>query len=333
MDDITRRVSEMYARFPYPSPNARGRRLTELANLLSLFSLEAGYDFRGKRILDAGTGTGHRLIAAAASLPEAQFTAVDISEIPLRIARETAAHEGVRNVEFRVANVLDDGKTIGTFDVALGMGVIHHLSDPPAGVRNLVGHLVDDGLLFLWVYGRHGSQERLRRKQIVSLLRGTASSDFEEGIRLVRALNFDSPDYGWHHQVDDEASRDALIVDAYLNVNETAFDFDGIMALMRASGLHGFVVYGITTENFGSLVDTRISKARGVLPVTDVAAQLPSPLLQAAYERLSLIDRYRLIDLMFRPNGYTILGFTEHAWRRVPPDTRIGANAVILAHA
>src|SRR5438309_9259399 len=59
----------MYARFPYPSQDTGEQRLTELANLLWLFARETPYDFCGKRVLDVGTGTGHRVIAAAQRLP------------------------------------------------------------------------------------------------------------------------------------------------------------------------------------------------------------------------------------------------------------------------
>src|SRR5437879_7397805 len=100
MDNVTRKVSEMYERFPYPSPQPQGRKLKELANLLKLFCLETSYDLNGKSVLDAGTGTGHRLIEAAAAFPNTRFTAVDNSETPLAIARQAAVHEGIQNVEF-----------------------------------------------------------------------------------------------------------------------------------------------------------------------------------------------------------------------------------------
>src|SRR5437879_9481872 len=91
----------MYARFPYPSQDTGEQRLTELANLLLLFSRETPYEFRGKRVLDVGTGTGHRLITAAQRFPETQFVAVDVCAPPLEIARATAHAAGVGNVEFR----------------------------------------------------------------------------------------------------------------------------------------------------------------------------------------------------------------------------------------
>jgi SAM-dependent methyltransferase len=332
MDDITRKVSEMYARYPYPSPQPRGRKLKELANLLKLFCLETRYRLDGKSVLDAGTGTGHRLIEAAAAFKNTRFTAVDISETPLAIATQTAAHEGVQNVEFHLVNLMESDQTFGTFDVILSMGVIHHLSDPAAGIRNLVRNLTDDGILFLYIYGRHGGRERMRRKRIVSLLLNSNRQDLEQGIGLVKELGFDSFEYGWNLKLDDEESRNALIVDAYLNVNETLFDIDGIFDLMRSSGLHGFLTYGLTLGNSGCLFDARLVKGSGQISMTtDVAAHLKSQAAKDAYEKLTLADQYRLADLFFEPNGYTLMGFKSGALRHFSPESRIAANTLTVA--
>jgi SAM-dependent methyltransferase len=331
MDETTRKVSEMYERFPYPSPQSGGRKLKELASLLTFFCAETGYRLSGKCVLDAGTGTGHRLIEAAAAFKEAQFTAVDICEAPLEIARRAAAQAGVQNIEFRQADLMEMGNTLGTFDVIVCMGVIHHLSDPAAGLRNLVRNLADDGILFLYVYGKHGSRERLRKKRIVSLLRNGDAQDFEQGISLVKELGFDSFEYGWNLDFDDEESRNALIVDAYLNVNETQFDVDGIFDLMRPSGLHEFAVYGISIGTAGCLFDTRLQAGTEAKLFTDVSAHLPSASSREAYERLSLMDKYRLIDLLFQPNGYTLVGFKSGALRQFPPDCRPRRTALTVA--
>jgi len=332
MDDITRKVSEMYARFPYPSPRAHGRRLRELANLLKIFGAETQYDLSGKSVLDAGTGTGHRLIEAAATFKNTRFTAVDISDASLAIARQAAVHADLHNLDFQCVNLMADDKILGTFDVVLSMGVIHHLSDPARGVRALVRNLAEDGILFLYIYGKHGGIERLRRKQIVSLLLNGNREDFELGIRLVKELGFNSLEYGWNLNFDDEESRNALIVDAYLNVNETLFDTDSIFDLMRSSGVDRFLVYGLTLDKIGCLFDTRLAEGRsGPLMITDVAQHLPSKAAKEAYEKLSLADKYRVVDLFFRPNGYTVMGFRGGALRQLRSDSRILANALAVS--
>ena len=321
----------MYARFPYPSPQVSGRKLKELASLLTFFCAETGYSLSGKCVLDAGTGTGHRLIEAAAAFKGARFTAVDISEAPLEIARRAAAQAGVQNIEFRQADLMEIDNALGTFDVIVSMGVIHHLSDPAAGLRNLVRNLADDGILFLYVYGKHGSRERLRKKRIVSLLRNGNAQNFEQGISLVKELGFDSFEYGWNLGFEDEESRNALLVDAYLNVHETQFDADGIFDLMRSSGLDGFAAYGLTMDQAGYLFDTRLETGPAAKLFTDVSAHLPSASSKEAYERLSLADKYRLIDLLFQPNGYTLVGFKSGALRQIPPDSRLRRTALAIA--
>jgi len=329
LDDVTRSVSEMYAKFPYPSPQAGGAKLKELVNLLKLFSMENRYDLAGKTVLDAGTGTGHRLIEAAAAFKNTRFMAIDICEPPLALARQTAAERGLENVEFRLFNLMDDAQVLGKFDVVLSMGVIHHLSDPAIGLRNLVHNMADDGICFLYIYGRHGSRERLRRKAIVSLLLQGNRKDFERGIDLVKQLGFDSFDYGWNLNVDDEKSRDALIVDAYLNVNENLYDTDSLFELVRSSGLHRFVAYGVTLDKHGYLFESRLDQgARLNVKTTDPTTLLGGPAAREAYNQLTLADRYRVIDLLFQPNGYTLIGFKEGAVRHFPENGRILANTL-----
>jgi hypothetical protein len=55
-DDVVGQVSEMYGRFPYPSPLEHGLGLKELRNLLATFSRENGYELAGKSVLDEGAG-------------------------------------------------------------------------------------------------------------------------------------------------------------------------------------------------------------------------------------------------------------------------------------
>jgi SAM-dependent methyltransferase len=331
MDDVTKQVSEMYAQFPYPSPQARNSKLKELRNLLTIFSMETHYDLKGKSVLDAGTGTGHRLIEAAARFQQTQFIAVDVSDTSLSIARECAALEGLQNIQFRQCDLMEDGHALGPFDMILCMGVLHHLADPAKGLRNLVRNLSGEGIIFLYIYGQHGGRERMRRKQILALLLNGQRQDFDLGVHLAKELGFGLSEYGWNMDMGDKISIDALTVDAYLNVHETLFEADSIFDLMRSSGLHGFCVYGLTIDQRGCLFDARLSPpASSTLESTNIAAHLRSPDLQAVYNRLSLCDRYRLIDLLFQPNGYTLMGFTAGAMRHFAPESRVLSNALTI---
>ena len=69
MDD-TRRTRICMRDIPTPHlPRSPGKTSTR-SSRPQLFGREAKFDLAGKRVLDAGTGTGHRLIAAAKSLPD-----------------------------------------------------------------------------------------------------------------------------------------------------------------------------------------------------------------------------------------------------------------------
>jgi len=98
---------------------------------------------------------------------------------------------------------------------------------------------------------------------------------------------------------------------------------------MRGSGLHGFLTYGLTLENHGCLFDTRLSKGpRELFVTTNIAAHLPSKAARDAYESLTLADKYRVADLFFQPNGYTLMGFKADALRYFAPERRILANTL-----
>jgi len=328
MDDVTRRVNEMYTRFPYPSPTKGRRKYNELANLLALFSRECDIELVGKKILDAGTGTGHRLAEAASMFKRTYFTAVDLSEASLAVAKATAREAGIDNVEFRIHNLLDDGAQIGVFDIVLSMGVLHCLADPHRGLRNLVRNLTDAGVVFLYLYGRLGSRERMRRKQVVAtLLRNQV--DFDRGVQMVKDLGFALDEYGWSYENDDETTINAMIVDAFLNVNDILYDCEDIHALMAQSGLHGYAIYGITTQDSGWLFDTDASESEGMMSrMTNPGEFLTTDLLRDAYARLDIRERYRLLDLLYQPNGYTVIGLTDRALSDLPADHRLARNAI-----
>ena len=331
-EGITEKVSRMYERFPYPSPETGTRKLKELSNLLTIFSRETGYDFRDKTVLDAGTGTGHRLLEAARLLKGTRFLAVDVSERPLSIARETAKLEGIENVEFRSLDLMDENFDLGQFDVILCMGVLHHLADTTRGLRNLVRHLPENGLLFFYVYGEHGSRERLQRKEVISLLLGEDRHNFDRGLEIVKEMGFANSLYGWNLNIQDENTRDSLFVDAYLNVHERLFTTESLCRLVKEAGLDGFATFGITVAESGYLFDSRVdAPAEVMLQRTDIARKLPSASLLASYQRMSLLQRYLLLDLLYQPNGYTVVAFKSGARALFKPQSRIMENAIWTA--
>ncbi len=97
------------------------------------FALERAGPLAGRTLLDCGCGKGHTSVMLAKH--GARVTAFDTSEPDLEIARALALANGVdvtlRRLPFEQLDLPD-----GTFDVAFGACVLHHV-DIPNAVRDL----------------------------------------------------------------------------------------------------------------------------------------------------------------------------------------------------
>ncbi len=156
MDPLTGQVRELYSQFPFPNIDYR---MDYGLHLLRFFSQVAPAGARSflerARVLDAGCGTGNALAQLAKQFPRARFWGVDVTPASIEIARENAAQRNLRNVTFRVADILT-AELGEEFDVILNIGVLHHLADMSRGIKNLVRHLDEQGYLVLWLYGKYG---------------------------------------------------------------------------------------------------------------------------------------------------------------------------------
>jgi 2-polyprenyl-3-methyl-5-hydroxy-6-metoxy-1,4-benzoquinol methylase len=92
-------------------------------------------DLRDKRVVEYGCGMGAITVHLARS--GAHVTAFDLSEASIDVARQRARMLGLHDrIEFAVAPGEDLPFADGSFDVAFGKAVLHHL-EPEAGAREL----------------------------------------------------------------------------------------------------------------------------------------------------------------------------------------------------
>lgn len=127
--------------------------------------------FKDKSVLDAGCGMGRNsywpLKWGAASV-----TAFDFDERSVSRAKVTLSE--FKNAEVLYKSIFDI-KWENAFDVAMSIGVIHHLEDPILALRNVGRALRPGGLLLVWVYSLEGNEWIVKyvdpiRKHITSKL-------------------------------------------------------------------------------------------------------------------------------------------------------------------
>jgi len=317
-DEITKKVEEMYKKYPYPSPSTNPTQTNELLNLLKIFELESKIKLEDKKILDAGTGSGHRIINVAQFYKKCNFLGLDISEKSLDIANELKKQKKIENIKFKKMNLMKEFSKNEKFDIVLCMGVLHHLSNPSKGLKNILNTLKKEGIIFLYLYGKLGGHKRMLNKKLVSILLEKKKSDYESGIKLVRELEMNKFEYGWNLNFKNKKEEDSLIVDYLLHANETLYEFDDIDKLFKKTNLYGYSVFGITTGTQGYIFDSSFdSKKKLAIPQNNITKFLKSKYSIKFYEKLNLKERHRILDILYEPNGYTIIGFSKEAYQKL----------------
>jgi SAM-dependent methyltransferase len=329
-DPITQKVKNMYKKYPYPSPSTEIAQTNELLNLLRIFELESNIKLEGKNILDAGCGSGHRIINVAEFFKKCNFLGIDISDTSLAVANELKNIKNLQNIQFLKHNIMNGVINLGKFDIVLCMGVLHHLSNPNKGLEILTNMLKDDGIIFLYLYGKLGGHKRMLNKELISILLGNKKSNYDLGIKLVRELGLNKFDYGWNLNFKTKEEEDVLIVDSLLHENEFLYDCNDIENLLKKSGLYGYAIFGITTSTKGLVFDTSIKPSKKLsISQTNISQILKSELSTSNYDSLSLNEKYRILDLLYEPNGYTIIGITKNAYEKLSND-RVRRNLIKL---
>jgi len=112
----------------------------------------------GKRILDAGCGTGRWTVGLLEL--GADVTAVDFSEAALEQVREHVAEHCTEEQQARLrtqqADLLELPPELAAerFDCVFSFGVLHHTGDTHAALRSVARVAADDGVIFLYLYGQ-----------------------------------------------------------------------------------------------------------------------------------------------------------------------------------
>lgn len=297
-DDVRR----MYERFPYPSPDADSDLIYDTAVALD-FVVE---DLAGKRVLDAGCGTGHRLVAMASQFPDTEFVGVDFSEHSLAVAADLAARQHCDNVTVAPAEI--GGAHLGRrFDVVTSTGVIHHLAEPAMGARWIHDHLEPDGISYVWLYHSFGEFDRLLKREMARLLISTSPGQPDEEILADLRLSLSTRQYGGR-TADAGGLDDARLVadvDAYLHPIVHAYRFAEAAALFRGAA-DWTVVNGVNWDGGSALIDVTDWSGEAHATVA-VDTLFPHPRVRAMFDRLDTAGQLRCVELSLRPTGFSVV--------------------------
>jgi len=128
---------------------------TALADFFERLNLHPE-QIRGKRILDAGCGSG--MLIPGLSRYECEIVGVDLSHP----AEAFEHNRGRPNVHIITADLFQLPFPEKTFDIVWSEGVLHHTPDPSRAFASLQKSLKSGGTGYVWVYSK-SPQERIRR--------------------------------------------------------------------------------------------------------------------------------------------------------------------------
>lgn len=291
MDEITRRVQQMYTAFPLPNfemPEMPSE--ADLAAMGPMHRLEYNFyichphykSFKGGMALDGGCGTGNSTYRYAVRNPGVEILGVDLSEKSVFLAESRARKRGAANVRFRQVDLMDPDALADErpFDYIASEGVVHHLSDPLTGLRHLVQRLTPDGLIFLAFYSRKARARVSHFQEAIQLiLDEDEREDFGKGLAVAKRLFGTLGRSGnLEGDVAGLVNTDQEIVDTFLHARERCYTIPELQDLVGAAGL-------------------RILRFHPTY-LWDPAHWLPDPELQKRISRLSPEQRWHLADLL-----------------------------------
>jgi ubiquinone/menaquinone biosynthesis C-methylase UbiE len=245
-------VRAQYEALPYPprDPEEESQRLlpTWLDSLpmINHYCCAGQQDFRHRwRVLVAGGGTGDATIYLAEQLrvTDAEIVHLDLSAASIAIARRRAEIRGLENIRWQQASLLElPGLGLGEFDYINCSGVLHHLPDPDAGLRALLGVLAADGAIGMMVYATYGRTGVYQMQELLRRINGGCEG-IGQCLDNARQVLATLPATNWFARgeqlISDHRRGDAGIYDLLLHSQDRSYTVEELYVWLHdAHGLH-----------------------------------------------------------------------------------------------
>jgi SAM-dependent methyltransferase len=242
VDTVAADVQDFYDRYPYPRPvddlEKYGRLWQDPDRRRADYHLFwPARPYRDDHsILIAGCGTS-QAAKHALRWPAARVVGIDFSTTSVRHTEVLKRTCNLDNLEIHKLPIERVNELETTFDQIVCTGVLHHLTDPDAGLRALRDVLKTDGAMHLMVYAPYGRTGIYMLQEFCRLV-GIPATD--EGIRdLIGALAALSPGHplGSVVRAAPDFREEAGLADALLHPQDRPYSVPQLFEYLARGGL------------------------------------------------------------------------------------------------
>lgn len=244
-------VNNQYENYPYPQRNPLDERkflistFVDDLNVINSIAFKGKQNFQNFNVLIAGGGTGDGTIFLAEQLrsfPGARVTYCDLSQSSMNIAKQRAQTRNLSNITWLNQSLFDLEDCQACFDYINCSGVLHHLADPPSGLKQLQRLLKPEGVISLMLYGKTGRTAVYQIQDLLKILTADIPN-LAEQIDVAKNLIPQIPDTNWWNHCkgfvrDYENGGDAGIVDLFLHAQDRPYSVEELYDFIEGSGLY-----------------------------------------------------------------------------------------------
>ena len=316
-------VKQFYNKYTYPFSEIKNDNSINGDGLFLFLDYEANLNgFEGMSFLDAGCGTGQRVIDIAKSYEKANFIGIDFAESSIKLANEQLLHDKINNIKFECGDICEY-TTQKRFDIVTSYGVLHHMDNPKKAVRNLTTLLKEDGLFVAWLYHSFGEFDRMLQRDMLRTLLGDKKDDYQLAVNLMNEMQYDLSQnrygnvYGSKLNKQDKICKNA---DAYIHPLVSPYTFKEAIELFKNCGMDWCAIDQINCEEKGYFIC--LDQDESIEWVLDVGKHFNNPNAYKYYLELDKMDKLHIIELLTKPTGFTIFAGKDSSINKISERTK-----------
>lgn len=187
-------------------------------------------------ILIAGCGANQAAVYAYNNR-SAKIVAIDVSQAAIDHHRYLKEKHALTNLELHLLPIEEVNALGQTFDLIISTGVLHHLADPPVGMKALGSCLRPEGVLAVMLYAHYG---RIGVELLQSVFREIGLHQDEESLLLVKqALSSLTPSHPGRQYAEraPDLRFDSGLVDTFLHSRDRNYTVGDCLELVKSAGL------------------------------------------------------------------------------------------------